>query len=365
MAYDGRGPAATCVNLLSGMVDEGLRCSVHLDRKRAPIAGVPSVAAVPSPLSFISYQFIRRLASRRSERRYLGSLAEGDVAYLWPAASLETHQTVFARGNPIVLEGINTRMKAAREVLDEAYGLLGAEPTHGITDQRIEEEDEKLALASYFFAPSKGVEDALVGSPLDPSRIISASYGTSLSYFQPGSAGPGSERCRILFVGSVCVRKGAHLLLEAWDQLDLNAELILAGGVEDVIEERCAHQLARDDVRVCGHVGDVRSLYQEADVFVVPSLEEGDPLVTYEAAASGLPIIATPMGATRMGQKEGCVRMVDRSDPASLAEAIHQLASSPDERSSWADRAAQAVQNYDWTTVGRSRAQQLTGRGAE
>ena len=362
MAYDGLGPSATCVNLVSAMHGDDLRCFVHVDRNRAPITAVPYAPAVPSWLSFLPYPYIQGLASRRTEHRYLRLAREGEVAYLWPAVSVETHRKVHERGIPIVLEGINTRMRAARAVLDEAYESIGAAPAHDITDQRIEEEEEKLSLASLFFAPSPGVEEALSDSPLHPSKIVSSSYGTSITQFAPAHTRRPNARCKVLFVGSVCVRKGVHHLLDAWEQADLDAELILAGGVEDAIANRCARQLARADVRVCGHVTDVRALYQEADVFVLPSLEEGDPLVTYEAAAAGLPIIASPMGATRMGHAEQCVRLVAPGDVDDLAEAMHELVSNPDVRSEWADRAVRAIGSYSWEAVGRARAEALVAR---
>ena len=42
----------------------------------------------------------------------------------------------------------------------------------------------------------------------------------------------------------------------------------------------CATELNRADVRCMGFVRDIDKLYRDADVFVLPSFEEGDPLVT-------------------------------------------------------------------------------------
>ena len=54
------------------------------------------------------------------------SLKDGDIAYLWPAASLNIHKTLHDRGVPIVLEAINTRMASAKRILDDAYEELAA-----------------------------------------------------------------------------------------------------------------------------------------------------------------------------------------------------------------------------------------------
>ncbi len=71
--------------------------------------------AVPGPLSFLPYKFIRHLASRDTEKAFLRHLLDGEVAHLWPQASLRTHELVHRKGDPIVLEGINTRMMFAKK----------------------------------------------------------------------------------------------------------------------------------------------------------------------------------------------------------------------------------------------------------
>ena len=74
----------------------------------------------------------------------------------------------------------------------------------------------------------------------------------------------------------------------------------MAGQLEPTIKSKCADVLRRDDVIILDYVQNVGAVYRSADVFAFPSLEEGDPLVTYEACGCGLPIITTPMGAGRV-----------------------------------------------------------------
>ena len=91
----------------------------------------------------------------------------------------------------------------------------------------------------------------------------------------------------------------------------------------------------------------------------MPSLEEGGPQVTYEAAAYGLPIIASPMGASRMGELGDCVILVDPEDTDAMASALARLAESEEERATWGARARAAVQKYDWPLVGMDRTRKL------
>lgn len=66
------------------------------------------------------------------------------------------------------------------------------------------------------------------------------------------------------------------------------------------------------------------------DLFVLPSLNEGLPLVILEAMASGKPVVATAVGGTPevvTHQQTGL--LVPPADPASLAQAIQELLANP------------------------------------
>lgn len=357
MACDGVGPSYTCTMLLQGMQAAGLRGRVYVNRVRQRVPGLDYVPALHWPMNQLPYRLLAGRTSQRTGRRFLADLAPGDIAYLWPAAPLWIYREVRARGNPIIAEGINTRMAHARRILDEAYRVEGLVPAHGITDARIAEEEAKLALTTAIFAPSAGVEDSLRGSWLDPGGILRASYGVTLPLSRP-TRRPGA-RPVFLFVGQGSIRKGLHNLLRAWARAQTGGTLLLAGTIEPAVRSLCADLLGRLDVRALGFVRDVQSLYAQADVFVLPSFEEGDPLVTYEAAAQGLPIIASAMGGGRIGQDRGCVLPVDPVYPDAIAAALARMADSPAEREAWGDRSFAAVGDYSWAKVAARRANLL------
>ncbi|SDE57027.1 Glycosyltransferase involved in cell wall bisynthesis [Salipiger thiooxidans] len=362
MAADGVGPSQTCASLLSAMARGGLSGPLFVNRARAKRPGVSYQTALPGFLASLPYKYVEATATRRSELCFRRTLREGDIAYLWPHASLQAYHWAKSLGVPIVGEGINSRMASARTILDEAYDAEGLSPGHGITDARIAEEEEKLAMTDIFFAPSPGVESALVGSQLPESALLSTSYGVDLDRAPAPSLSPvRRNRPVFLFVGWGSVRKGLHLLLRGWVEAGIDAELWIAGQLEPALQERFAPHLERDDVRTLGFVRDVDALYSQADAFVLPSLEEGDPLVTYEAAARGLPIIATTMGGGRLGDA-GHVRIVDPLDPGSIATALRDFALDPETRAQWAARSTKGVRAFDWSDVGLRRAHMLAER---
>lgn len=102
--------------------------------------------------------------------------------------------------------------------------------------------------------------------------------------------------CRFLTVGRLVAQKNQILLLEAFARhAGPEDTLVIAGDGperERLIERTNALGL-RSHVRFVGHVEDVRTLYAEADVFVLSSHYEGAPAVILEALAAGLPIAAT------------------------------------------------------------------------
>lgn len=122
----------------------------------------------------------------------------------------------------------------------------------------------------------------------------------------PGEARParasGAPR-RVLFVGNLSERKGVSDLLAALARPGFDAvgplEVVLAGGGDIAAYRAKARELGvRDIVRFAGwcdqeHVAD---LMAKADVLVLPSYDEGLPLVILEALAHGVAVVCTAVG---------------------------------------------------------------------
>jgi glycosyltransferase involved in cell wall biosynthesis len=108
-------------------------------------------------------------------------------------------------------------------------------------------------------------------------------------------------------------------------------------------------------VEFLGHRGDMPDLMRQASIAVLPSYHEGIPLFLVEAAASGLPIVATEI--------EGCRAVVERGangllvpprDAAALAAALRQLLASPELRGRMgAEGRRLAVERFDDANVVR------------
>ena len=238
----------------------------------------------------------KRLA-KGVERAFVRSLRSGDIAYLWPGVSTETFQRIKELGITIVAERINCHTRYAKRLLDAEYVRIGWPPSHGITEEDIEAECQQMELADLIFSPSPLVTESLMDCGVPLGKILPSSYGWDSERMRGTSRLVEKEEgLTLLFVGRLSLRKGIHLLLEAWKRTKITGRLLLAGGIDQDVAEHLAADLARPNVIQLGHTLDVGAVYRSADVFVFPSLEEGSPLVSYEAMGCGLPVIVSPMG---------------------------------------------------------------------
>lgn len=346
------GVGMTCRSLLHAAAVSGFKIDLTTSRydDRSNEAFALREARLQM-LNRLPYAIGKHIREAVLHRRFLSDIHPGEIAYLWPSVPLAVFEQLARRGTTILTEAINTRMAVARPILDAAYDRLGLPPSHGITDARIAEQEARHALASAIFAPSPATENAFP-QPYRTTRVISSSYGTWVPQRLPARAPRKiGQPVTFLFVGSLGVRKGAHALLQAWKRAPANARLRIVGPIEVPIRKIFGDVLNLPSVTSAGFLRDVGPEYRAADVFILPSLEEGDPIVTYEAAAHGLPVLATGVGAGRIGADTGCVFPIDASDPEELTARINDFSRSSDLRDEWGTRARAAARAYDWSVV--------------
>lgn len=127
-------------------------------------------------------------------------------------------------------------------------------------------------------------------NPVDISGIRASSQHAR----EDESQGP-----RLLAVARLAPEKGVDLLLEAFAHIKCkfpSAELQVAGTgpCESALKAQCSVLGIDNSVHFAGHVESPTQLFPDASVFVLASRHEGLPNALLEAAAAGLPIVATP-----------------------------------------------------------------------
>lgn len=313
--------------------------------------------AMPELASRLLYRLGReRNLVKFAEVRYVGNLKNDDVCWCWPDTPAKTLRRVRGKDRLVVLERLNCHVVLAKPRLDEAYAALGIAPQHGINASTIDREDELISEATHVFSPSPMVTQSLIEAGVPNAKILETSNGWSPERInQKRVVPPKPPGLNVLFMGRVCVRKGAHLLLRAWAASGVKGRLTLVGNIEPVIRERCAAWLNRDDVSAVGRVTDVVPRYRSADVFALPSVEEGDPLVTHEAMACGLPCVLSPMGAGAVARHGIDALVHDPFDTDWWIDTFQRLSRSPDERQSIGRAAELRARFFTWEEVARRR----------
>lgn len=364
LPLNGKGVGYTCGSLASGMAGQDFNVAIVTSRSRLQLPSVDVIEVLPAWARYVPYRWVQALAGQGMEEKFLACIdrfrSRRSAAYLWPDASVETVRELKRRGVTIFREQFNCHTGTAKRILDQAYERFGAEPGHGITERTVDRETRIAELVDHIFCPGPAVEASLLENGVPSRKLLPATYGWDPARFSgAGKRFAANEGITAVFVGAICVRKGAHLLLDYWARSGVKGRLILAGEMEPVIKEKCAGLLGRSDVTVLDYFSDIGSVYRAADIFVFPSLEEGSPLVTYEACGFGLPVVTTNMGAGRIVRHghEGLV--LDPYDADGWIAALRLLAQDTDYRRTMSRAAAERAGEFVWDAVARRRRQQM------
>jgi glycosyltransferase involved in cell wall biosynthesis len=139
-------------------------------------------------------------------------------------------------------------------------------------------------------------------------------------------------RAIVAGVGRLAAQKGFGTLIRAaarWQSRGAVPLLLIAG--EGPLDAELRRQAGTDGVavRFLGPRDDVPVLLAAADVVVVPSTWEGQPLIVQEALRAGRPLVATRVGGIAELTGEDGALLVPPGDPAALAAAVRRLLDDP------------------------------------
>ncbi len=190
-------------------------------------------------------------------------------------------------------------------------------------------------------------------------RVVAIHNGVDTGAFAPGARaadaralrarlGIPPERLVLAFVGGDWGHKGLRTVIEAlarageWD-------LVVAGRGHVPPYRELAEALGVGGaVHWLGVVRDMPVVYGLADAFVLASGYETFSLVTFEAAASGLPVIATPVNGVRELIEDRRSGLLAAPEPEAIAARLRELAADPDLRARLGAAAREAVLGFSW-----------------
>ena len=197
------------------------------------------------------------------------------------------------------------------------------------------------AKARHIIAVSKQIRKRLIEHDGVPSHRISVIMNTLLPGLE--ASGGVQQACPAMLAGKPLVgvvarlqpEKGIGYFIEAAAyvlRVIPHAHFLIIGDGQErhSLQEQAIALGVQEQVHFIGFRLDVRALMQGLDVVVVPSLSEGTPLVTLEAMAAGIPIVASAVGGIPeqvRHLREGL--LVPPADPQALGKAMIYLLQNP------------------------------------
>lgn len=122
----------------------------------------------------------------------------------------------------------------------------------------------------------------------------------------------GTGKVCILFAGRLIQKKGLAVLIDAlpFINTDLEWELLIygKGNEESHLREKVKNLNIASNIRFMGNVpyAEMQQVYNQADIFVLPSLRESGGSVLIEAMSHGLPVVALDMSLSRYLSRKKC-----------------------------------------------------------
>ena len=205
---------------------------------------------------------------------------------------------------------------------------------------------------------------------LPPDGVWYLANGVGPEFFVPRTFTAG-HATKLLFVGTWIDHKGVYYLAEAFDQVLATfpeTRLTVAGCIVPETEvRRQFSSAAQSALTVMPFISraEISQLYAEHEIFVLPSLMEGMPLVLLEAMASGLPVIASEScGMSDLIEDAHDGIFVVPGNTGSLVSAILRVCEDPALRQRMGTAAQEKMKRYSWTHTAR-RAEMVFRRALE
>jgi starch synthase len=218
-----------------------------------------------------------------------------DIFIFYNGSGLYSSRYNRKHGGINIVEAVNSHLECQEELLAQEYKYLGLpwKPFLEIEKKKRLMEYEE---ADYILLPSEFVKRSFISKGFPESKLLKVPYGFSKSITSgiDHKKNDKTDTLTVLYVGSISVRKGIRYLVEAFKNISHpKKKLILVG--PDTNDGSLKGVGLTADIVFTGILKgkQLEAAYESADVFCLPSIEEGLALVLGEALSFGLPIIAT------------------------------------------------------------------------
>jgi hypothetical protein len=222
------------------------------------------------------------------------NLGECGSVIFYSGAGLKTVRAARKRGIISISQVHHAHVLEQERILKAEAAACGVPYTPIYSSAQVRRQLAEFEEADAIVCPSLAVKESFDRAGLPPAKLLVVPHGVDLSAEAADVCreAKSGEHLGVLYVGQLHYRKGLRFLAQAIRKAGAGVECRLVG------PDFGLSGLTADDAGFLGKAGpkkgaDLLREYREADVFVLPSLEEGFGLVVLEAMRAGLPVVIT------------------------------------------------------------------------
>jgi glycosyltransferase involved in cell wall biosynthesis len=251
-----------------------------------------------------------------------------------------------------VFHGLNQRLPQAHlrravTTFHDLFVLTGEYSTPEFRHRFAEQARDAARRSERIIAVSQFTARQVIGLlGVDEARVRVVHHGV-----RPAAVTGVAREKVILHVGAIQRRKNIARLVDAFERVDDEWRLVLAGasgyGAAEILA-RIGAARSRDRISVLGYVpaSELACWYARAMIFVFPSLDEGFGMPVLEAMAAGTPVIASDRAA--IPEVAGDAAWLVNPDGTELTEALVRLARDPARRTELSLRGLRRAAQFTW-----------------
>ena len=220
-----------------------------------------------------------------------------DILIGWSSFSLKSFQ--LGRNNKClkILERGSTHIDFQTNIMKEEYLINNLRPNLP-SKYIIDKEKMEYQLADHIMVPTEFARQTFLTRGFSEKKIIKIPYGVDLNEFQKKISNKKKGLIfRIIYTGTLSIRKGVLYLLKAFDELNLkNSQLLMIGNIDREINSKINKYRSNQKIIFKKSISQsqLSEQYSCSNVFITCSIEEGLSMVQLQAMSCGLPIICTP-----------------------------------------------------------------------
>jgi len=259
----------------------------------------------------------RRLARQKDFKVFIG----------WSGMSLHSIRQAKKEGAVTILERGSSHIQYQDKLLHEEYKKFGID--FRIDPRVVAKERIEYGECDYISIPSVFVKNTFLEYGIPKTKLLVNPYGSSI-HFKKTPGHFADSNFRIVYVGSLLIRKGLSYLFQALEMLDIPSDKYEAwfiGKIDDEMKDTVA-RYNHDNWTFWGHINhyDLPKYLSACDIAVAPSIEDGFGMVISQLLACGVPVITTPnMGGKDILEDANNGYIVPIRDPVDIARKIQRL----------------------------------------